>query len=67
MSKLKPCPFCGGTHLIIQKDIDEQITLGDANPLYQVFCVNCYANVGWDESIASAIKSWNRRVISEKT
>ena len=65
MSKLKPCPFCGGEGDIV-------VTL--PWPIYTVQCRTCFAMVGRDEKTVSglrgnmffrnendAVSAWNRR------
>lgn len=52
-TKLKPCPFCGGTNIEVYKE-DE----------WEAMCMDCYANVGACCSYyteAEAIEAWNRR------
>ncbi len=58
MSKLKPCPFCGG----------EAETRTDENDEWYVSCTKCFALVGycvdtWGEYATEedAAAAWNRR------
>jgi hypothetical protein len=53
MTKLKPCPFCGG-----EADIG-----GDPHSDRWVFCIKCYASV-FDTYLDGAIQSWNTRVVN---
>ena len=51
---LKPCPFCGSTHL----EIDIDIITGD----YFIQCQNCWANIK-SNTKEFAINFWNQTVI----
>lgn len=50
MTKLKPCPFCGGK---------VQDTLSD-DFVFLVSCINCRVTMR-DDDIASLFERWNRR------
>ena len=61
MTKLKPCPFCGGEAEIIAIDYD------DDELWYRPECSKC--NCGWLENFETpreAITAWNRRVGDEE-
>lgn len=49
VSKIKPCPFCGGKPIV------------DKNQ-NSVYCADCHMGTPWTDSIEDAIKTWNRRV-----
>lgn len=51
MSKLKPCPFCGG---------EAELTGFDA-PEYWVWCPNCKASTDAHTGKMNAIEAWNTR------
>ena len=63
MSKLKPCPFCGGTNITMQK--------WDITKSYFVMCHGCPARMedlieqksGQSKpmNLKGAVKAWNRR------
>lgn len=54
MSKLKPCPFCGGKPQLVILDIDRE---------YFVECLKCKVEQGHCyKSAKNAIIAWNRRV-----
>ena len=48
-TELKPCPFCGGTHISVRGETS-----------YFVRCQNCTAEIVYMDSIKSAVKAWNR-------
>ncbi len=55
MTKLKPCPFCGGKAILL-----------DASYPYWVVCDDCGARVRGhrgvgDEGIKASIEAWNKR------
>lgn len=54
MTELKPCPFCGGTLLVIG-----QTTYND---FYYVKCTECRAHGCEKREEAEALKAWNERV-----
>lgn len=60
MEDLKPCPFCGGENIAIDR-------LGDQ--VFDVTCWDCRAGTGGDVSFGpeaasrlDALKTWNTRV-----
>jgi len=64
--ELKPCPFCGGTDLLLFPPNcreDSPYYHGDrANPM--VRCMGCFAEAyggAWDHSGKTAIAAWNNR------
>lgn len=67
MSELKPCPFCGGTAVSIQK-IEPRLYRPVKNHPFSVVCWECDLFFGYDsdyggmfDTEAEAIKAWNRR------
>lgn len=67
MNELKPCPFCGGTAVSIQK-IEPHLYRPVKNHPFSVVCWECDLFYGYDEDYggmfdteAEAIKAWNRR------
>jgi Lar family restriction alleviation protein len=55
MSKLKPCPFCGGT-----VEINTITNLG--NQYYGVYCLDCLVAGIFFSTKEEAIARWNQRV-----
>ena len=71
MSELKPCPFCGGTAVSIEKMMPR---LYRPDRKFSVVCWECDLFFGYDEDYggmfdteAEAIKAWNRRAKNEQT
>jgi Lar family restriction alleviation protein len=67
MEELKPCPFCGKTHIIV--DVVERNDRAKCKWTATVFCAHCFgeaSNHGFDwteeEAKQKAINAWNRRV-----
>lgn len=61
MSKLKPCPFCGGEAKAAYGRCDYNV--------WQVCCLNnaCQAMAGWCDTKDDAIAAWNRRAGDKPT
>lgn len=74
MSKLKPCPFCGGEAVLKLVEVDEPFTFTDL--YYDVFCKKCGCSSGLKahipklpqfckeqthEAQTKVIEAWNRR------
>ena len=54
MSKLSPCPFCGG---------EPTLSISDNGGYYEVLCEKCYkAGTMIYKSESEAIEEWNTRV-----
>lgn len=74
-TKLKPCPFCGGTKIFVgsvaeielMDKYDENYDL--YNSQFQVVCDSiaggCGASSGCCKNKAAAIEAWNRRAEHE--
>jgi len=59
MTKLKPCPFCGGKHIRICRIMD--LTCYPVK--YQGQCLHCGVTGGYlQDTRKIAIKLWNKRV-----
>ena len=56
--KLKPCPFCGGENIIIDRDDGWENM--DTNPDWNVFCRDCTATIT-ECTREKAIAAWNKR------
>ena len=74
MAELKPCPFCGGTKIVV--DTIANIEMIDEPNDYEishyiaVCCFNsrgCGSSTGAWESKELAIRAWNRRAQDECT
>lgn len=62
MTKLQPCPFCGG-----EADCNDMgLTDHEGNPLWWVVCLGCKVSTHGDKTRQEAIAAWNRRVIDEQ-
>lgn len=53
-NKLKPCPFCGSSHVAAEGFED----MG----MYRIRCGNCGSGVSTKDTVEKAIEAWNRRV-----
>ena len=53
MTKLKPCPFCGGAGRILTHLTEDKFTIE---------CLGCGMRLRWFGSGEEAMESWNRRV-----
>ena len=64
MSELKPCPFCGGTELmVVARTCDRRTPYNPADTAYPRVWCKCGAEVAganWGEK-PTAIAAWNRR------
>lgn len=60
MAKLKPCPFCGDTNIIVNRD-DGFIAKRLKIERYRLCCQNCFIQL-YRGTIEEVIKDWNRRV-----
>jgi Lar family restriction alleviation protein len=52
MTELKPCPFCGSKHILVDKDLPGA---------HCVECQDCYATISCYPTKQNAIDAWNRR------
>ena len=66
MDRLKPCPFCGGTKLIVKSETTEDNNFEN----YAVCCDfthgGCGAASGYRPNIGEAVEAWNRRAGEQK-
>lgn len=55
---LKPCPFCGGTHVVYEK------YLRNVGERWKVWCTECLAEIdpGYAQHKVTVQQMWNRRV-----
>lgn len=69
-TKLKPCPFCGNTDIVMCKE--PNFWEGHINGYqYQVVCdassgYGCGASSGFRDTIGDAKDAWNKRIAWEK-
>lgn len=54
MTKLKPCPFCGGEADVINAECGQ-------GEIYAIQCGKCQAKIGWFDEVKEAIEVWNTR------
>lgn len=54
---LKPCPFCGSTHV--------RVMYSETHKAYFVFCTNCKASTNVAARKEDAIYLWNKRAEPE--
>jgi Lar family restriction alleviation protein len=55
--ELKPCPFCGGKAVCIDRTIPDK-----TKPRFSILCESCRAATCWIDTEENAIAAWNRRV-----
>ena len=55
--KLKPCPFCGGSNVVVQKTPSG----GKTKFSYSVVCEDCWIWTDMSDIEAKVINVWNRR------
>lgn len=55
MNRLKPCPFCGSSLIILYHKTD----------LPWIQCLECLASTSCGHTEEEAIEAWNRRVDKE--
>jgi Lar family restriction alleviation protein len=64
-NELLPCPFCGGSSVIVHKPTCTKLTpYNPADRAFPTVRCGCGANVwgdDWDQSAKTAIAAWNRR------
>ena len=56
--KLKPCPFCGRTDVVIVKTVNDT---DEHDISYSVLCQCCYTTGPLMRSRREAAEEWNRR------
>ena len=71
MEEMKPCPFCGKDHIVI--NAYEHSDRDVCKWVCSVFCANCFAGTSnhgfdWteDEAKEKAVKAWNRRTSDDR-
>jgi Lar family restriction alleviation protein len=68
MTKLKPCPFCGGKSAEVLNALEEQPEMeliGLTKDNWNVVCQKCFAMSGTRRTAAEAIEAWEQRVGDE--
>lgn len=68
--KVKPCPFCGGTNIVVlPKTCNEKTPYNQSDRAYPVVvCYDCGGNMqgeDWGAQITAVIK-WNKRTELEE-
>lgn len=61
MSKLKPCPFCGGREIDVCEEGKMFGKSAYARTYQFVRCRKCYARTGVHGTKPKAIEAWNKR------
>lgn len=56
MTELKPCPFCGGTNVVVDEFWERY------DEPYFIACNECGASGPYTHKKEEAIELWNRRV-----
>lgn len=59
MTKLKPCPFCGGK---AETDYGNDYNCGLLGHTWTVSCSKCGVSKVCNKTEEDAIKEWNRRI-----
>ena len=62
-TKLKPCPFCGGTDVCRLVDFDDEY---ERKYCAAVHCRTCKVRTPWFEKQKEAIAFWNKRYKEEE-
>lgn len=60
--QLKPCPFDGGTRLVVCKTLRDGYPVGDDDPdayAFNVHCTSCACDGPWKKSQGGAELFWN--------
>lgn len=58
--ELKPCPFCGGNAVCVDRTIPDK-----TKPRFSILCDSCKAATRWIDTEENAIAAWNRRAGEE--
>ena len=56
MNEIRPCPFCGGKAVCIDRTIPDK-----SKPRFSILCDSCKAATCWIDTEEHAIEAWNRR------
>ena len=56
MSKIKPCPFCGG-----KAEIIEGTKAASDKSIFKAFCTKCETENWWSDTKQEAVERWNIR------
>lgn len=62
-TELKPCPFCGGTDIKIDRHIESRSPTGE---LFTMCCYDCGATFPGRYRRELLVKAWNKRVDTSK-
>ena len=66
MAELLPCPFCGGTD-ILMRDVWGMFGKSSyAKTYHYMQCRNCFAQTGYHRTKPKTIKVWNIRTPKER-
>ena len=62
-AELKPCPFCGGTDIKIDRHIESRSPTGE---LFTMCCYDCGATFPGRYRRELLVNAWNKRVDTSK-
>ena len=66
MIELKPCPFCGGTD-ILMRDVRGMFGKSShARTYHDMQCRNCFSQTGHYGTKRKTIEAWNTRTIKKE-
>ena len=66
MAELLPCPFCGGTD-ILMRDVSGMFgKSSNARTYHYMQCRDCFSQTGYHETKTKAIDAWNTRTPKER-
>ena len=66
MDELKPCPFCGGTD-ILMRDVRGMFgKSSNVRTYHYMQCRNCFSQTGYYKTKSKTIKTWNTRTSKER-
>ena len=66
MAELKPCPFCGGTD-ILMRDVSGMFGKSShARTYHYVQCSDCFSQTGYHGTKSKTIEAWNTRTQKER-
>ena len=72
MSELKPCPFCGGENIGVNRKAKEHFVWENGafkrqtvSERFQIKCESCPCGTYFAFYLEDAINAWNRRVDNE--
>lgn len=61
MDELKPCPFCGGTDILMRDVCGMFGKSSNVRTYHYMQCRNCFSQTGYYKTKPKTIKTWNTR------